>query len=372
MNRLRSNAIRVSFACATALWLLAPTSARASFIAGPRSVGAFQSEDDGRCHAVVAQTSGGIVDVTYDCRSSTVLSTTVLARINGPVAIAGYYSPNDQFRHAMVGTAAGDLFDVRYKPNLAPAPIRLTNIHGYGPIKSLAAWTDSHNRQNLAILTTWLNAQVASVWQAAPGQVGDMHYLAMYPGNDYIDIAGEYIIWDDTNKIQLAHGSPSAMQMISWHSSIVPDQWNIDVDFAGTNTPWVTDFPANADAPETIVSMGANGGFFSDYTPWSGTGTIVTGFIDSNNAIKIFRAVNGGGTMAPGSLQLGNSCSRFIRCIRAQSIAGPHFTDLRYGPIPRIQMVVALSDGRLQALSASQPGYPSASPSYDWISLGSF
>ncbi|MGZ3425678.1 MAG: hypothetical protein ACXVCV_03470, partial [Polyangia bacterium] len=125
MKRLKSNATRVSFACATALALLAPTSAHASFIGGPRSVGAFLSEDDGRCHAVVAQTSGVITDVTYDCRSSTTLSTTPLATLDTPVAVTGYWARNDGFRHAMVGTAAGDLFDIRYKPDVPAAAIRL-------------------------------------------------------------------------------------------------------------------------------------------------------------------------------------------------------------------------------------------------------
>ena len=334
-----------------------------SLIAGPRAVGAFQSEDDGLCHAVVAQTNGNIVDVTHDCHGGGVAAS-VLAQLDDPVAVCGYYARNDHFRHVIVGLSNGDLFDIRFKPGIAPAPIRLVNIHDFGPIKSLASWTDVHDNKNIAILTTWLNAQVVSVYQANVGRPGSMHYLSIFPATNMIDIAGQYVYWDNSNKIQLAvgqAGESSSMKMISWSADVVPDQWNFASGFEGTNTPWVTSFPGASTPGEAVVSMGGNSGYYSIYAPWSAIVGLI--FLNVNHEIKFFGANNGGGTIGPGS---------FTFPAAAQSIAGPHFTGIASGPLPRIQVVVGADDGRLFSLSASQPSNPQGTPAWAVAQIGAF
>ena len=332
-------------------------------ITAPRAVGAFQSEDDGRCHAVVAQSSGTIVDVTHDCGGG-IVATTVLARLVEPVAISGYYARNDNFRHVIVGLNNGDLFDIRFKPGIAPAPIRLINIRAFGPIVSLAAWTDVHNNKNIAILSKWFTgASVVSVYQANVGQPGKMHFLRIFPEPSMIDIAGEYVYWDNSNKVQIAVGAggASSMKMISWAADLIPDQSNIESSFEGTNTPWVTNFPGSNAPSESIVSIGGNSGYYSGYAPWAAM--IGMAILDTANQIKIFGANNGGGAIADGPFDL--------FAVAVHSIAGPHFTGIPSGT-PRIQLVVAGSDGRLFSLSADQPDSSKVAPAWQFVQIGAF
>jgi hypothetical protein len=184
------------------------------------------------------------------------------------------------------------------------------------------------------------------VYQARTLQPGAIQLLKLLPGAGVIDLAGQYSKWDDTNKIQLAvtlPGTPSSMQMVSWASSVVPGQTNFDAAFAGTPTPWVTNFPGAGVAAETVVSIGGGAGTYSGSAPWSSL--LVMPFINAANKVQIFSASNGGGAVAAGALSLPASM---------QSLAGPILAGSA-SAAPSMHLALATTDGRLFSASATQP-----------------
>ena len=188
------------------------------------------------------------------------------------------------------------------KPGIAPTPVRLVNIGDIGPISSLAAWADPRGNQNIAILTTQQGSRSLSVYHARLAQPGTVRFLRSLAGTDTVDIAGEYLHTDDTNKLELAvspEGSPSSMAMASWSSQIGPEQSNVQWNFASTNTPWVTNFPGPQATSQKILSLAGAAGINSGYAAWSKA--LVTTFIGDDNKLQIFSANNGGGTLAPGA-----------------------------------------------------------------------
>jgi hypothetical protein len=127
-------------------------------------------------------------------------------------------------------------------------------------------------------------------------------------------------------------------------------------------TPWVTNFPGpDSRTQESIVSLSGTIGYYSDYTPWASPLLLL--FVDTLDALKSFSVSNGGGLMTSSSA---------IPVGTAQSVAGPYVTGLIGGPIAAMQAVIGLADGRLFALTATQPGNVNAPPVWHYRLLGSF
>lgn len=234
---------------ASALGVLA-TSAQATPIAGPRSIGSFFSSDDGASHAIVANTNGDVFEAYWWDNGG--LGSGPIAHFDNIAAVAGFYSPWDAYRHAIVAQHNGQIWDVRFNPCCGITPTPLTNLAGWGDIKSISAWTDPQHRTNVAFLTHWGTSDVLAVYQQGGSTPTSTNIIKFYPNDSAIDVAAHHEIWNATSMVTVATGSPTRLEQFSWPDSRTPD-WYTQI----SSPPWATQFPANG-TQETVVSLAAS------------------------------------------------------------------------------------------------------------------
>lgn len=341
--------ILLSLAAVTA-FALAP--AHATPIGGPRSVGSFHSADDGASHAIIAKSNGDVVEAFW--WDHTGVGSSTIAHFDNIAAVSGFWASWDGWRHAIVGLRNGQIWDVKFHPCCGIFPTLLTNLSGWGELKAISAWTDPQRHTNIAFLTRWGASSVLGVYQQGGGSPTTTTFVSFYANDSAIDVAGHHEVWNSTNMVTVAAGSPSRIEQIYWSNNQPPDRF-IDIH-AGTNTPWATRFPANQSA-QTIVSLAASDQFCYFCPQWSGVEQI--DLLTTTNQMKTFNVANGGGVLFDDW--------SFTYGPQVRSISGPYVTPVSAGY--RRNTLTMMSNGDLWNMQAV---WSSSTPSWTYRYIGNF
>jgi len=340
---------RTGLSVLSALAAVAVTAASASaaLISGPRAVGSFYTSDDGASHAIIAKSSGDVVEAYW--WEGTGTSASVIAHFDGIAAVSGFWA-NDSWRHGVVALHNGQIWDVRYHPCCGIFPSLLVNLSGWGDIKSMTAWTDPQSHTNIAFLTHWGTGNAFGVFQTGGNAPTTTTFVNIYPNDSAIDVAGHHEITNATSMVSVAIGSPGRIAQIYWSDNQGPGNF-FDIS-PNTNVPWATRF-----AGATIVSLSATDQFCFFCSQWGGDEQM--DLVTTGNQLKTFSVANGGGLLFQDW--------SFTYGPLVQSVTGPFISPVTGGY--RRNTLVAMTNGDLWDMN---PLWTSGTPSWTFRFVGTF
>lgn len=321
---------------ATAVVAATAPTAHATPISGPRAVGSFYSPDDGASHAIIATTNNDLWEAFW--WESTGVGRSVIAHFNLPItAVSAYYSP-DGYRHAIVALSNGDIDDVRYHPCCGITTSFITSLAGWGGanagVKSISVWLDAQSRFNMAFLTRWGMSDVLALYQKN-GTAETSTLVGFYPNNSTVDVAGHHELWNGTNLVTVAVGSPTRLEQVWWYDGQTPADYTTVIP--SSNTPWATRFPGPGQPAHSVVSLTASDAFCSWCTRFGPVEQI--DLATSTGAVETFATNNSGGLLYPDYAGVG-----------MRSVSGP-FISPASGTYRR-NTIVSQSNGTVWDMSA--------------------
>jgi hypothetical protein len=332
---------------------LAASTAKAALISGPRSVGSFFTSDDGASHAIIGKSNGDVVEAFWF--EGTGVGSSVIAHFDNIAAVSGFWSSWDGYRHGIVALHNGQIWDVRYHPCCGIFPTLLTNLSGWGDIKSMSAWTDPQQHTNIAFLTHWGTGNVLGVYQQGGNTPVSTTFVNIYQNDSAIDVTGHHEIWNATSMVSVAIGAPSHLEQIYWTDNQTPSNF-FDI-LPNTNVPWATQFPGPGQPPQTVVSLSATDQFCYFCPQWGGAEQM--DLVTSANQMKTFSVNNGGGLL----FQDWN----FVYGPLTRSITGPFLSPV--GSSFRRNTLVAMSNGDIWDMN---PMLSTGTPSWTFRFIGTF
>ncbi|HJQ67768.1 MAG TPA: hypothetical protein VKA70_02280 [Blastocatellia bacterium] len=121
-------------------------------IPGARHVAGFFTRDD-RYNIVLVSTSGGDVYEIY-YKTPDRIGKSIIASYSNIIDVAGFYTDDDQLRHAIIGTGDGTIHEVFYNPRVGKASTPLLTVPGLTHVAGYATTDAPGNHWRHVIAST--------------------------------------------------------------------------------------------------------------------------------------------------------------------------------------------------------------------------